>query len=489
MTDSKTAVPAPAAAASNPKPAPIVVPLAQKKASGTSIPPPANVKPASKAATLSVSGAAPPLTPSKSTPAPKPAPPKVATVAPKQAPATKTPAATLSGADKAIKAIDDGTKIIQKVGGLMNALGSLFGDDDDKSKVPNTTTKSTPTAPTPAKPVTPAAKPPATAMKPSLKPATSTSAASTTKKVPAAAKPQISNLAATKSAAQTPKAHAAAPSHPASTPHTAIPVHPQITSRDISEPGAALAASSVSQDSFYPGNDTYDKYGNPIQRSNTFGQNNEEVSGGPGDYPAQGLGGDDDASQNPQEDEVFGDQEQRGDNFGNGDDSSAQTDEYGDPSGENDQGNETNTLGERDVNDDTDAPAPAAEDNPTDNDTPFVSETGVNDDNQDQGQGQDDTFQAPADDPQDGSAAGGGATDDFNQGAGDESPDQQGSYSNEGQGDGFEDPQAPQDPVYNGQNQEEDGQGQGEGDADVNGQVLGDEGQMEGQDQGGDDSE
>jgi len=41
-----------------------------------------------------------------------------------------TPAAPTGKVDKTIKAIDDGTKIVAKLGGLMGALGNLLGDDD-----------------------------------------------------------------------------------------------------------------------------------------------------------------------------------------------------------------------------------------------------------------------------------------------------------------------------------------------------------------------
>jgi hypothetical protein len=41
-----------------------------------------------------------------------------------------TPAAPTGKVDKTIKAIDDGTKIVARLGGLMGALANLLGDDD-----------------------------------------------------------------------------------------------------------------------------------------------------------------------------------------------------------------------------------------------------------------------------------------------------------------------------------------------------------------------
>jgi hypothetical protein len=41
-----------------------------------------------------------------------------------------TPAAPTGKVDKTIKAIDDGTKIVAKLGSLMGALGNLLGDDE-----------------------------------------------------------------------------------------------------------------------------------------------------------------------------------------------------------------------------------------------------------------------------------------------------------------------------------------------------------------------
>jgi hypothetical protein len=48
----------------------------------------------------------------------------------------------LSTADKTAKAIEDGTKIVAKLGGLMGALGSLLDGDDEYGPVSdlNTTT-------------------------------------------------------------------------------------------------------------------------------------------------------------------------------------------------------------------------------------------------------------------------------------------------------------------------------------------------------------
>jgi hypothetical protein len=41
-----------------------------------------------------------------------------------------TPTALTGRVDKTMKAIDDGTKVVAKLGGLMGALGTLLGDDD-----------------------------------------------------------------------------------------------------------------------------------------------------------------------------------------------------------------------------------------------------------------------------------------------------------------------------------------------------------------------
>jgi hypothetical protein len=59
----------------------------------------------------------------------------LSTTAPKAVPAKEpvqaaaTPPVPPNAADKTIKAIDDGIKVIEKLGGFMGSLGNLLGDD------------------------------------------------------------------------------------------------------------------------------------------------------------------------------------------------------------------------------------------------------------------------------------------------------------------------------------------------------------------------
>jgi hypothetical protein len=188
-------------------------------------------------------------------------------------------------------------------------------------------------------------KAPVAAAKAVSKPAGTPSAASSTSAtggIPStSAKPTTTPATVSKAPAQAPKvstaAPTAAPGHPANTPSAAALAHVQTSTRDISHPSATLADNPVGYESYYANDATHDAYGNPVQRSNTFGQEKEGVAGTVHDVESQGLTRDI-ATPHYNQDDAYGGQGDEGysgenlDEFGaeTGVTDSYATDEFGD---------------------------------------------------------------------------------------------------------------------------------------------------------------